>query len=522
MMTPGDTASPMLNLLIVDDREANLLSLSQLLARDDVRIFTALSGNEALGLLLEHDFALVLLDVQMPGMDGFEVATLMRGHERTRHVPLIFVTAISKDRQHIFSGYDSGAVDYLFKPLDPHVIRSKVAVFLELKRSQLARERLLDSLSRANAQLEEASLVKSDCLAAASHELRTPLTAMKEFCSLVHDEVVGPLNPEQKRCLETALRNCRRLGGIVEHLMDLDSLESGRLRVRRGRVDVGEVVRTAAAAYIVRCRTAGQKLELSVPPSSEVAEALADPELVAGVLAQLLDNAHRFSPSGGTIRVRVRRLDARITVEVGDQGQGIEPAHRERIFLKYGQVDRRDGPGTQGLGLGLAVATRLLELQESRLDLVSTPGRGSIFGFSLAAYSESAHLRAFCGDGVRQSARRWEPRRLVLVADRNGAALPAWLEPAAERAASGPDERFGAVPLNGRPVLAALVRNDDPGAAGWIAGLAQQEPAPGAAASLVWSAVDVDEAGAPGVIPPVAEWFELASQETPQLEGVWR
>ncbi|MBK7672002.1 MAG: hybrid sensor histidine kinase/response regulator [bacterium] len=311
MMTPGDTASPMLNLLIVDDREANLLSLSQLLARDDVRIFTALSGNEALGLLLEHDFALVLLDVQMPGMDGFEVATLMRGHERTRHVPLIFVTAISKDRQHIFSGYDSGAVDYLFKPLDPHVIRSKVAVFLELKRSQLARERLLDSLSRANAQLEEASLVKSDCLAAASHELRTPLTAMKEFCSLVHDEVVGPLNPEQKRCLETALRNCRRLGGIVEHLMDLDSLESGRLRVRRGRVDVGEIVRTAAAAYSARCRTAGQKLELSVPPCPRDAEALADPELVAGVLAQLLDNAHRFSPSGGTIRLRVRRLDGR-------------------------------------------------------------------------------------------------------------------------------------------------------------------------------------------------------------------
>ena len=340
MMTPGDTASPMLNLLLVDDREANLLSLSQLLARDDVRIFTALSGNEALGLLLEHDFALVLLDVQMPGMDGFEVATLMRGHERTRHVPLIFVTAISKDRQHIFSGYDSGAVDYLFKPLDPHVIRSKVAVFLELKRSQLARERLLDSLSRANAQLEEASLVKSDCLAAASHELRTPLTAMKEFCSLVHDEVVGPLNPEQKRCLETALRNCRRLGGIVEHLMDLDSLETGRLRVRRGSVDVGEIVRTAAAAYSARCRSAGQKLELSVPPCPQDAEALADPELVAGVLAQLLDNAHRFSPSGGTIRLRVRRLDARITVEVGDQGQGIEPAHRCLLYTSPSPRDR--------------------------------------------------------------------------------------------------------------------------------------------------------------------------------------
>lgn len=245
---------PPLKILIVDDREANLQSLGQLLARDDVTIHTALSGNEALGLMLEHDFALVLLDVQMPGMDGFEVATLMHGHERTRHVPVIFVTAISKDRQHIFSGYDAGAVDYLFKPLDPHVIRSKVGVFLELKRSQLARERLLENLARAHAQLEEAAQVKSDCLAAASHELRTPLTAMKEFCALVHDEVVGPVNPEQKRCLETALRNCRRLGGIVERLVDLDSLESGRLRLRRGRVDVGRAMAEAAARVLPRCR----------------------------------------------------------------------------------------------------------------------------------------------------------------------------------------------------------------------------------------------------------------------------
>ncbi|MBM4129749.1 response regulator [bacterium] len=186
-----------LKLLLVAEGEANLQSLGQLLARDDVRIFTALSGNEALALMLEHDFALVLLDVQMPGMDGFEVARLMRAHERTRQVPVIFVTAISRDRRHVFSGYDAGAVDYLFKPLDPHVIRAKVAVFLELKRSQWARDHLLESLRCANAQLEAAAQAKSDSLAAASHELRTPLTAIKEFCALVNDGVVGPVTPSR-------------------------------------------------------------------------------------------------------------------------------------------------------------------------------------------------------------------------------------------------------------------------------------------------------------------------------------
>jgi signal transduction histidine kinase len=511
-----------LNLLIVDDREANLQSLSQLLARDDVAIHTALSGNEALGLMLEHDFALVLLDVQMPGMDGFEVATLMRSHERTRHVPVIFVTAISKDRQHIFSGYDAGAVDYLFKPLDPHVIRAKVAVFLELKRSQIVRERLLDSLSRANAQLEEAALLKSDYLASASHELRTPLTAMKEFCSLVHDEIVGPINDEQRRCLETALRNCRRLGGIVEHLVDLDSVESGRMRLGRGAVDLAELVRERAVTLAARCRSAGKVVELLLPARRGDAEVLADGELVANALTQLLDNAVKFSPTDGTIRIRVRRLGESVTVEVADRGPGIEPRHRNRIVRKYTQVDRRDGPGEQGLGLGLAIATRLLELQDSRLDLVSTPGFGSIFGFTLPRYTAEGHLRAFCSDSVRQAARRWEPWSLVLVRDHLGRPVPEWLVTAAGQAVEGMDERRAVVPVQGAPTLVALVRGGSEGALAWVGQLASHEPAAGDAAVLAWVTVAVDETGALTAIPSADKWYSLASAESPTPEGVWR
>ena len=522
MSAPNANGAARLNLLIVDDREANLQSLSQLLARDDVNIHTALSGNEALGLMLEHDFALVLLDVQMPGMDGFEVATLMRSHERTRHVPVIFVTAISKDRQHIFSGYDAGAVDYLFKPLDPHVIRAKVAVFLELKRSQLVRERLLESLSRANTQLEEAALLKSDYLAAASHELRTPLTAMKEFCSLVHDEVVGPINDEQRRCLETALRNCRRLGGIVEHLVDLDSVESGRMRLGRGSVDLAELVRERAAALAGRCRAAGKLVELSLPVRRGDAEVLADGELVANALVQLLDNAAKYSPAGGVIRIRVRRLGDKVTVEVADHGPGITPANRVRIVRKYTQVDRRDGPGEQGLGLGLAIATRLLELQDSRLDLVSTPGTGSIFGFTLPRYTPEAHLRAFCGDAVRQAARRWEPWSLVLLRDRLGGPVPEWLVTAAGQAIAGMDERRAVVPVLGVSTLLALVRGGAEGALAWTAGLAQLAPAGEADAVLEWVVVAVDETGTPAAVPPASAWRALAATEAPAVEGAWR
>ena len=139
-----------MNILIVDDKPANLLALRKILARPGVNIIEASSGNDALALLLEHDVALVLLDVQMPDMDGFETAELMRGNEETKHIPIIFVTAISKEQKYVFKGYDKGAVDYLFKPLDPDILLSKVNIFLELHRQK-------EDLKKTNAELKKAN-----------------------------------------------------------------------------------------------------------------------------------------------------------------------------------------------------------------------------------------------------------------------------------------------------------------------------------------------------------------------------
>jgi len=130
-------ADEKINILVVDDRPENLMAIEGVLDRPELSIITVTSGNEALGLVLEHSFALILLDVQMPRMDGFEVAELMRGSEKTRHIPIIFVTAISKEETHVFTGYEKGAVDYLFKPLDPMILRSKVNVFVELYHQRL-------------------------------------------------------------------------------------------------------------------------------------------------------------------------------------------------------------------------------------------------------------------------------------------------------------------------------------------------------------------------------------------------
>ena len=132
------------NVLLVDDRKENLIALEALLESPDLRIIKAESGNQALGLMLEFDFALVLLDVQMPEMDGFEVAELMRKKDKTRQIPIIFITAINKEEKYVFKGYEMGGVDYLFKPIDPTVLKSKVNVFLELHRKKMEMERLIN------------------------------------------------------------------------------------------------------------------------------------------------------------------------------------------------------------------------------------------------------------------------------------------------------------------------------------------------------------------------------------------
>ncbi|MDV7393255.1 response regulator, partial [Arthrospira platensis SPKY1] len=167
--------------MIVDDRPENLLSLEGILESDELNILKANSGNEALGIMLENDVALVLMDVQMPGMDGFEVAEIMRSAERTKYIPIIFVTAISKQRQHIFKGYESGAVDYLYKPLDLEILQSKIKAFIDffqhknaLEQTTRKLERTVDELNKAKKIAEEATSAKSAFLATMSHEIRTP------------------------------------------------------------------------------------------------------------------------------------------------------------------------------------------------------------------------------------------------------------------------------------------------------------------------------------------------------------
>ena len=400
-------------ILIVDDKAGNTASLARVLEREGLQILQAHAGNDALGLMLEHEFALVLLDVQMPGMDGYEVASLMRRNERTLKVPIIFLTAINKEYQHVRNGYQAGAVDYLFKPVDPEIIRAKVKIFLELDRSRREKDLLVAELNTSNARLQELYRRKSDFLAAASHELRTPLTVIREFCSLVHDEVVGTLNQEQKNCLQSALRNCDRLAAMVNDLLDLESVESGSHPIRRDKVDAGALATTLFKDFAPRCTTAGLDFRLEV--GENLPPVLADMDLITQVLVNLLGNALKFTPPEGRITLAVAACPQGVRVEVRDTGCGIAPEDQGRVFEKFTQLKRREGPGCQGTGLGLPISRRIAQLHGGDIKLASSPGNGSRFWLDLPAYETELHLRTLLQDARSSAAGYPGPWTLVLL-----------------------------------------------------------------------------------------------------------
>jgi signal transduction histidine kinase len=400
--------------LLVDDLEENLLALEALLRREGLELLRARSGPEALELLLVHDFALALLDVQMPGMNGFELAELMRGTERTRRVPIIFLTAIATDEMRRFRGYEAGAVDFLIKPIAPHVLQSKAEVFFELyrQRQQVAcqrdelrriaeeRERLLAREKQAREQAEAATRAKDEFLAVISHELRSPLNAILGYNRMLRRDSKdsGLLN---KTC-DIIERNARLQLQLIEDLLDTARIISGKLRLEMRLMDISQVVndaldvvRPAAEAKGVQLRivdcglrtaeegdTTGEESAISNRQSAieESAIVLGDATRLQQVVWNLLSNAIKFTPKGGRVELGIGRDAEFFRIFVSDTGKGIEPEYLPHVFDRFYQADGSSTRRHGGLGLGLSLVKSLVELHGGEIKAESEGnGRGSTF-----------------------------------------------------------------------------------------------------------------------------------------------
>jgi signal transduction histidine kinase len=346
-----------IKVLLVDDTPENLVALEALLRRPDITVLKAASGNDALELLLAHDISLALLDVQMPEMDGFELAELMRGADKTKHVPIIFVTAGARDPQRVFKGYETGAVDFLFKPIDAHVLRSKVDVFVELAKQRRA--------------LEDALRLNEVFVAILGHDLRNPLGAMLTGAELLEQQLA---DERRLGTIRRMLSSGRRMRVMIEQLLDLSRARlAGGTGFRHAReiVDVRDLAQRAADEL--------HSKQLTIDATGDTT-LIGDPGRLMQLFSNLISNAltHGTPETPITVTIAGRASDVRISIH----NHGAIPADiLPAIFEPFRRA--REARTATGLGLGLYIARQIAEAHEGELSVDSTPESGTRFAVRL-------------------------------------------------------------------------------------------------------------------------------------------
>ncbi|MDQ1922146.1 hybrid sensor histidine kinase/response regulator [Massilia pseudoviolaceinigra] len=378
-----------IKLLIVDDLPENLLALSKIIEQEDRIVYQANSGEAALSLLLEHDFALAILDVMMPGMDGIELAELMRGTERTRNVPIVFVSAAGRELNYAFKGYETGAVDFLYKPLDIAAVKSKVNVFValcqqrnEVKRQVAELEESRRELRATQVELERSLKMRDDFMSMVAHELRTPLNTLfletqlrgmqldKGNMAVFNEENMRKMVARDGRQIQSMIR-------LINDMVDVSRIRSGKLSIRPAETELSALLARIVSDLAQRTEAAGGTIELHAP---EPVAGVWDEFRVEQIIINLLTNALRY---GGSKPVKIS-LEARggyASIVVRDQGVGIAPEDQLRIFAPFERAGTKDV--REGLGLGLYIARQLAESHDGTLEVESAPNQGAAFRLTL-------------------------------------------------------------------------------------------------------------------------------------------
>ena len=371
-----------IKILLVDDLKDNLLALEGLLRRDDIEIFKAKSGTEALEFMISHEFALSLIDVKMPSMSGFELAELMRGTKKTKNIPIIFVTATAKDQSFLFKGYESGAVDFLLKPLNPHMVKSKVNIFIELYRQKKEQEELLAKLKVIQGDLEQAVRIRDEFMSIASHELKTPLTSLKLQSQLrmrgLRRGDISAFNLEWlTKMFDNDERQIGQITRLIDDMLDISRISSGKLSMNLEQFDLCELARDLIKRRSEQFVAAGCPVEIECCQS---AVGNWDRFRIEQVLTNILTNAMLYG-SDKPIFVQVNTTSDRAQIVVRDQGRGVAKENHERIFQKFERV--AEGSEISGLGIGLYIVKTILEAHHGSIQVESTLGHGATFVVNL-------------------------------------------------------------------------------------------------------------------------------------------
>lgn len=370
-------------ILIVDDKPENIFSLKKILELHSFPTDTAQSGEEALKKILRQSYALIILDVQMPGMDGFEVAEAIGGYSKARDIPIIFLSAANTEKKFITRGYTSGGSDYITKPIDPDILLLKVKTFYrlyeqnsELNRIQASLRSEIEFRKKVQDELQEAIKKRDEFISIASHELKTPLTTIKAYVQLL-DRSMAEDDPT-RLYVERTLVQIRKLDNLIVDLLDLSKIESGKLKFNKKRFpfdttlcNAVEVIRQTYPDYQIRIIRGG---------SADI-QLYGDETRIEQVIINYLTNAVKYSPENKEIQIETEiRPDNRLEVRVRDFGIGIRKDHQANIFSKFYRVEEAANR-FQGLGIGLYICAEIIRRHEGEYGVDSEPGQGSVFYF---------------------------------------------------------------------------------------------------------------------------------------------
>ena len=302
----------------------------------------------------------------MPGMDGFELAEFMRGSERARHIPIIFVTAGAASNQRRFRGYEAGAVDFIQKPIEAHILRSKANVFFDLYEQRRQIEAQRDELEAAAQALRRADRHKDSFLAVLAHELRNPVAALSGGLHLLNKDIPAERAKDIRARMERMLDH---LTHLVDDLLDVSRVSQGKIVLKKERVELSEVLQSAIEASQHNIEAGGHEFVIDIAPGPVWLDA--DHTRLAQIVANLLNNAAKYTPPGGKVSLTAMASGGWAEINVADTGVGIPPEMRSKIFEIFAQVEDHLGKAQGGLGIGLALVRQLVGLHGGTITVQS-------------------------------------------------------------------------------------------------------------------------------------------------------
>lgn len=368
-------------ILIVDDYDINITSLKELITTNDTEIYSATSANKALELLMHHEFALALLDVQMPETNGFELAQIIKGVRKLKQLPIIFVTAQNQDAKTVSDAYKAGAVDLLFKPLDPKVVRAKVSMFVELSQQKQQLRKQVDQLEALKQKAEAANIAKGRFLANMSHEIRTPLSAVLGYSELI-DQNASNYEDVKEYCAVIS-RNGKLLRSLIDSIFDISKIEADKFELSHEEFELGELIKDIESSLNFQAVQKGIELEF-VDESVGISHYIGDPTRLKQVFINIIGNAIKFTSEGKVEVVigleRKSKNKHRLQITVSDEGIGIEQEQAENLFEAFSQADGSNQRKFGGAGLGLAISREITRSMNGDITLLrSVEGEGAIF-----------------------------------------------------------------------------------------------------------------------------------------------